>query len=171
MTLLISLCPFSKSKPQMKVFRDGQLAIVRFDQGLHFASNETLLDFFHEILDEPVNMSSENRLELCVVDLESVWKMDYPSALTLASLKEYFSRKGVAMFFTRPRTSVLRFLLRATGDRFPVDWHIFPDLHSALQDFAAKKEANKCINISAKGDAASKEASCYGSINSITKVS
>ena len=168
-TLLISLYPSSKSKPEMRMFQNGQLLIIRFDQGLHFASNETMLDFFYGILDDCKN--NENRLELCVVDLESLWKIDYLSAVTFASLKKSYRKLGISMFFIRPRPLVLEFLLRASGDKFPRDWHIFPNLKSALQEFSAQKAVTNSINMFSDQDKVDTEVPSYGSIEPCTKIS
>jgi sulfate permease, SulP family len=129
--------PLLGREPGTQVFRDlsehpddetfEDIAVLRFDGGLFFATSEALENRIRSVVD------GETPIRVIVLDLEGVNFIDSQGSAKLAEIHEFLAVEGIELRLARLKPQVLA-VLRADGvlDRIGVD-HVHGNVERAVQ--------------------------------------
>jgi anti-anti-sigma factor len=129
--------PLLGREPGTQVFRDlsehpddetfEDVAVLRFDGGLFFATSEALENRIRSVVD------GEAPIRVIVLDLEGVNFIDSQGSAKLAEIREFLAVEGIELRLARLKPQILA-VLRADGvlDRIGVD-HVHGNVERAVQ--------------------------------------
>jgi high affinity sulfate transporter 1 len=129
--------PLLGREPGTQVFRDlsehpddetfEDIAVLRFDGGLFFATSEALENRIRSVVD------GEAPIRVIVLDLEGVNFIDSQGSAKLAEIREFLAVEGIELRLARLKPQILA-VLRADGvlDRIGVD-HVHGNVERAVQ--------------------------------------
>jgi high affinity sulfate transporter 1 len=129
--------PLLGREPGTQVFRDlsehpddetfKDIAVLRFDGGLFFATSEALENRIRSVVD------GEAPIRVIVLDLEGVNFIDSQGSAKLAEISEFLAVEGIELRLARLKPQILA-VLRADGvlDRIGVD-HVHGNVERAVQ--------------------------------------
>ena len=129
--------PLLGREPGTQVFRDlnehpddetfEDIAVLRFDGGLFFATSEALENRIRSVVD------GKAPIRVVVLDLEGVNFVDSQGSAKLAEIREFLAVEGIELRLARLKPQILA-VLRADGvlDRIGVD-HVHGNVERAVQ--------------------------------------
>jgi sulfate permease, SulP family len=129
--------PLLGREPGTQVFRDlsehpddetfEDVAVLRFDGGLFFATSEALENRIRSVVD------GEAPIRVIVLDLEGVNFIDSQGSAKVAEIREFLAVEGIELRLARLKPQILA-VLRADGvlDRIGVD-HVHGNVERAVQ--------------------------------------
>ncbi|PVD37444.1 hypothetical protein C0Q70_00034 [Pomacea canaliculata] len=129
LSLLLLLYPMAR--PKLQVSRRQGVVIVQPDQGLFFPAVEYVEEKVMEAALE------DEKPKSVVVDMRSVYGVDYTTVQSIKSLLAEAARRDVTLVFCNMRSRVVKYLLKADI----ADLKMYNSLSQALQQLTLQEDA------------------------------